>query len=95
MKNILFLLLAFPFCVYAQKKHQTVNERLFNENKTAIVLTLLLLPRLIILCWLVMKENCQSNFFWGVKPVTFLLPAILVMMGNRLIKEQDLSFALH
>ncbi len=36
MKNILFLLLAFPFCVYAQKKHQTVNERLFNENKTAI-----------------------------------------------------------
>jgi hypothetical protein len=36
MKKILFLLLAFPFCVNAQKKRQTVNERLFTENKTAI-----------------------------------------------------------
>jgi hypothetical protein len=36
MKKIVFLFLAFPFCVNAQKKHQTVNERLFTENKTAI-----------------------------------------------------------
>ena len=36
MKKIVFLLLAFPLCVNAQKKRQAADERLFTENKTAI-----------------------------------------------------------
>jgi hypothetical protein len=36
MKKILFLLIAFPLLVNAQKKRKPVNERLFTENKRAI-----------------------------------------------------------